>query len=88
MGGLAFVAGLEEDADVVEREACALCNVDDAEPVERLAAVAALARDARGLGEQSLGLVVADGRHVQAGAPCYFADRESRVVHGLDLKSS
>jgi len=46
------------------------------ESAQRLVAVAALAGHARRRGEESLGLVVADGRHVQVGAVRDFADRE------------
>lgn len=87
MGGLAGVARGEQHADIAEAEAGSLGHADDTEPSQRVFGVTALAADSRRFGKQSLGLVVADGRDVEAGAPGDLADAESGFVQvGLDLK--
>jgi hypothetical protein len=78
---LAGVACVEQDANVLEREAGAFGHVDDAESGERVLCVAALTAYAWCIGQQALFLVVADGGEVEAGALGHLADRECAVVH-------
>jgi hypothetical protein len=75
------VAVLDEVADLVERQAGALRDVDHGQAPQHGAVVAALAADALRLGQQADLLVVADQRHPDPGPAGDVSDAHARFAH-------
>jgi hypothetical protein len=80
---------LDELADLLQRQAGALGDVDHRQAPQYRLVVAALAADALWFGQQPDLLVLADQRHPHAGSTGDLPDAHLRFVHaGLDLKST